>query len=97
MAMKTPASRPYRKVFDGEVPALGILGAHGALEDIFHIHNSLYRPRGTEIRSLSIGDVIHIPESKETPSQWYLCESIGWREFSADELVLMTFEGEPVR
>lgn len=56
------------------------------LEHLFAIHNADNRPRRTEIRSMSVGDIVVIQrgygENKIVKS--YVCDNFGWKQIEFD-------------
>lgn len=69
----------YVYVFDGEIPAAP--NAEAAAERAFVIHNRDDRPRGKEIRSMSVGDVVvvYAEEAGKLPTV-LVCRSSGFQE-----------------
>ena len=56
------------------------------LEHLFEMHNAGNRPRRTEIRSMSVGDIVVIQrgygENKIVKS--YVCDNFGWKQIEFD-------------
>lgn len=56
------------------------------LEHLFAMHNADNRPRRTEIRSMSVGDIVVIQrgygENKIVKS--YVCDDFGWKQIEFD-------------
>lgn len=56
------------------------------LEHLFAMHNADNRPRRTEIRSMSVGDIVVIQrgygENKIVKS--YVCDNFGWKQIEFD-------------
>lgn len=62
----------YDCVFDGEV------GCEG-LEDVYKTFN-LEHPEGYRGRSLSVSDVVEIIEAEDVESDFYFCDSVGFKK-----------------
>lgn len=60
------------------------------LEHLFAIHNADNRPRRTEIRSMSVGDIVviergnHFGENDEKIVKAYVCDDFGWKQIEFD-------------
>lgn len=66
----------FREVERGEIEADS---PHTAAEQLFLIHNRDNRPRGREIRSMSVGDILVIDGTA------WICETVGFRPLAPQE------------
>lgn len=66
----------YDLVFEGTVEA-----KH--LENVYHIFNTEH-PEGYRGRSLSVSDVVEIPEGTDIEAGFYYCDSIGFKKIEFD-------------
>ena len=56
------------------------------LEHLFGIHNADNRPRRTEIRSMSVGDIVVIERGHgdDKTVKSYVCDNFGWKQIEFD-------------
>ena len=66
----------YDCVFEGDVDC-------ATLEDVFHVFN-LEHPAEYMGRSLSVSDVVEIPEGQGVEAGFYFCDSIGFQQVEFD-------------
>ena len=67
----------YGRVFEGEIEAKD-------LEEIYEIFN-LDKPDGYHGRSMSVSDVIAVRNHEDGCTQYYFCDSIGFKQISFEE------------
>lgn len=53
------------------------------LDVLYRIHNGECRPRATEIRSMSVGDIIVLTDEKGN-KEAFVCDSEGWNKIDFD-------------
>ncbi len=67
----------YGKVFEGEVDAKD-------LEEVFEIFN-LDKPEGFRGRSMSVSDIVAVRDPEGDGTEYYFCDSVGFRKIGFDE------------
>lgn len=81
----TVDSKIYDRVFDGEVDCK-------TLEDVYQMFN-LNHPKDYKGRSLSVSDVVEVIKDEET-SEFYFCDSIGFKQIDFVPEETREFKGE---
>ncbi len=66
----------YDCVFDGEVECKG-------LEEVFGTFN-LEHPEGYKGRSLSVSDIVEVPEGEDVAPGFYYCDNVGFKQVEFD-------------
>lgn len=79
----------YDLVFEGTVEA-----KH--LEDVYHIFNTEH-PEGYRGRSLSVSDVVEIPEGADIEAGFYFCDSIGFKKIEFDPAQVSVQQQKTIR
>lgn len=80
-----PTTTVYVNVFSEDFPRDGHPVTR-ILETLWKRHNVDGRPRGPEIRSMSIGDVLVLIEEGADPAV-YRCVRVGWEPLQDEDLV----------
>lgn len=99
LGIDKPTDWTYCEVYNGEVVTdSNVLSlstdpndfpVNNTLEEIFAIHNRDNRPRGREIRSMSVGDIVVIH------GEVWLVESIGFKKLEGADIP--KFDDDPIR
>ncbi len=69
-------SKIYDCVFEGDVECKG-------LEEVFGVFN-LEHPEGHKGRSLSVSDIVEVPEGEEVAPGFYYCDNVGFKQVEFD-------------
>jgi len=77
-------SKIYDCVFDGDVECKG-------LEEVFGVFN-LKHPEGYKGRSLSVSDIVEVPEGEDVALGFYYCDNVGFKQVEFD-----SEEAEPLK